>query len=95
VLYRLFMTLFRVALALVLIFAPACFAQAANFCGGSATDWCTSAKDGACGRHANEADCRADAACVALRYSGESLVACHWDKRGFADNCPAVGCQPR
>jgi hypothetical protein len=94
-LYPLPMNLFRLTLTVVLMAAPPCFAQTAAICGNSATDWCTSAKDGACGRHANEADCRADAACAAVRYSGESLVACHWDERGFADNCPAVGCRAR
>jgi hypothetical protein len=70
-------------------------AQAENICGTSPNDWCTSPKDGACGRHMNEADCRADAKCAAMRYSGESVVACNWDERGFAGNCPAVGCQDR
>ena len=89
------MTHFRLILALILIAVPVGFARAENMCGGSIDDWCTSPKDSACGAHLNEADCRADSKCVAVRYSGESVVACHWDERGFADNCPAVGCQDR
>jgi hypothetical protein len=27
-----------------------------------------------------------------MPYRGESLVACKFDARGFAENCPAVGC---
>ncbi len=94
-LYPSSMILFRLTIVLVLISAPVCIAQTASMCGGSINDWCTSAGDGACGGHANEADCRADAACLAVRYSGESVVTCHWDERGFADNCPAVGCRNR
>ncbi len=80
---------------LALTMSPAGLAWAGNVCGLSPNDWCTGPKDGACGRHMNEADCRADTKCVAVRYSGESVVACNWDERGFAGNCPAVGCQDR
>jgi hypothetical protein len=83
------------ACLLLSVVMSASFARAENICGASPSDWCTSPKDGACGRHMNEADCRADDNCAALRYSGESVVACRWDERGFADNCPAVGCRDR
>lgn len=80
---------------LVLLMSPASSVWAGNSCGMSPNDWCTSPKDGACGRHMNESDCRADTKCVAVRYSGESAIACIWDERGFASNCPTVGCQDR
>jgi hypothetical protein len=83
------------ACLLFALLVPASLVRAQNICGVSPDDWCTSAKDSACGRHTNEADCRADSNCAAMRYSGESVVACHWDERGFADNCPAVGCEDR
>lgn len=89
------MSFLRLCLVLFFTFLAAAFAQAATTCGDSIEDWCTSPKDGACGRHMNEADCRADSHCAAMRYSGESVVACHWDEHGFADNCPAVGCKDR
>jgi hypothetical protein len=85
----------RILLLLVISIAPALTARADNICGMSIEDWCTSEKDGACGRHMTEAACRADTRCAAMRYSGESVIACHWDERGFADNCPAVGCMDR
>ena len=40
----------------------------------------------------DEAACRADPACFGMPYRGELLEACLWDERGFAPNCPAVGC---
>jgi hypothetical protein len=36
--------------------------------------------------------CKADPTCQGMRYRGESLVACAYDARGFADTCPTVGC---
>jgi hypothetical protein len=88
------MKLLQLAFLLTMAIAPAT-AQAQNICGASINDWCISAKSDACGRHMDEASCRADTKCAAVRYSGESVVACHWDARGFADNCPAVGCQDK
>lgn len=85
----------RPILFLMLASAPMSGAWSAGGCGASINDWCTGLKDGACGAHMNEAACKSDEACMAARYSGESLVACHWDERGFADNCPAVGCRDR
>jgi hypothetical protein len=45
-----------------------------------------------CGRHRNVVACRADPACYGMPYQGESVVACQLDGRGFASNCPTVGC---
>jgi hypothetical protein len=86
------MRLIRLVIVLLLA-TPAVSAKAGNPCGTSPDDWCTKPSDGICGTHLNEADCRADKRCVAVRYSGESVVACQWDARGFAGNCPAVGCR--
>jgi hypothetical protein len=61
-------------------------------CGLSPDDWCEAPEGDPCGRHRNEAACRADPACFAMPYRGESVVPCLWDPRGFAPNCPAVGC---
>jgi hypothetical protein len=64
-------------------------------CGGAPGDWCTSAADGPCGAHPDEAACRADDRCRGMPYRGESLVACIPDGKGFWSNCPAVGCVAR
>lgn len=64
-------------------------------CGLSPDDWCPSPSGDACGRHADEAACRADPACVGMPYRGESFVACQPDGAGFWSNCPAVGCVTR
>jgi hypothetical protein len=61
-------------------------------CGTSPTDWCPAPVGDPCGRHRNVADCRADTACYGIPYRGESVVACIVDTRGFASNCPTVGC---
>lgn len=82
------------ALAILVLLVPTA-AMAADNCGYSPDDWCTSAKDGACGRHPDAATCRADIACRGMEYRGESVVACQWDDNGYADNCPTVGCLDR
>jgi hypothetical protein len=61
-------------------------------CGLSPNDWCPSPDGDRCGRHRTVADCRADPVCYGMPYRGESMVACILDKRGFASNCPTVGC---
>lgn len=61
-------------------------------CGMFADDWCPAPPGDPCGDHKDKASCAADARCAGMRYTGESLVACHYDERGFADNCPTVGC---
>jgi hypothetical protein len=61
-------------------------------CGLGPSDWCAAPEGDPCGRHLNEAACRADPACFGMQYRGESVVPCQWDERGFAPNCPAVGC---
>ena len=61
-------------------------------CGMSPRDWCPAPAGDPCGRHRTAADCRADAACYGMPYRGESVEACILDERGFASNCPTVGC---
>jgi hypothetical protein len=70
-------------------------AQPQGECGLSIRDWCPSPPGDPCGRHKNERECRADLACVGLRYRGESVAACQPDGRGFWSNCPTVGCLSR
>jgi hypothetical protein len=55
-------------------------------------DWCPAPAGDPCGAHRDVASCRADERCVGMRYRGESVVACRFDARGFAKNCPTVGC---
>lgn len=70
-------------------------AQPRGECGLSTRDWCPTPPGDPCGRHKNERECRADPACVGMRYRGESVVACRPDGSGFWTNCPAVGCVSR
>jgi len=62
-------------------------------CGMSTTDWCAAPPGDPCGEHKDTASCKADPRCVAMPYHGESVVACKHDARGFATNCPTVGCR--
>lgn len=64
-------------------------------CGFNTNDWCPAPTGDACGAHRDAASCKADARCQGVHYRGESVVECHYDKRGFADNCPTVGCVSR
>jgi hypothetical protein len=61
-------------------------------CGLSPGDWCPSPPGDPCGLHKDRASCQADPACSGVPYRGESVVACQVDERGFASNCPTVGC---
>jgi hypothetical protein len=70
-------------------------AVADDNCGYRPNDWCTTEKDGACGRHGDTLSCMKDPACRGMQYRGESVVACNWDANGYADNCPTVGCLDR
>jgi hypothetical protein len=72
-------------------FAPAA-AQQPPPCGMRPGDWCPAPPGDSCGRHRNAAACRADPACYGMPYRGESVVGCIFDERGFASNCPTVGC---
>jgi hypothetical protein len=63
-------------------------------CGFSTTDWCPVDGDPCSANHDGSA-CKADPRCEALRYRGESAVACITDDRCFASNCPAIGCITR
>ena len=82
-------------LALAPLMAAAAQAPAVaqpRICGMSPSEWCPAPPGDPCGRHRNVAACRADLACYGMPYQGESLVACNVDARGFASNCPTVGC---
>jgi len=87
--------MFRIAFFLTALVLPAPAFAVDDNCGYSPSDWCTSEKDGACGRHMTVDACRADPACVGMAYRGESVVACQFDKDGYASNCPTVGCLDR
>ena len=63
-----------------------------NPCGLAPGDWCPAEKGDPCGAHPNATACRADPVCYGVPYRGESDVACQIDERGFASNCPTVGC---
>lgn len=60
-------------------------------CGLSPNDWCISEND-PCWVHKDKESCQADPNCEGLPYRGESVVACKFDARCFASNCPSVGC---
>jgi len=76
----------------VLVAASAPAAAQSRPCGINPSDWCAAPAGDPCGRHRNVAACRADPACYGMPYQGESVVACQFDRRGFASNCPTVGC---
>jgi hypothetical protein len=81
------------ALALILGSAGAPAAESPPVsCGLSPSDWCTSPPGDRCGEHKDTESCMADPQCYGMPYRGESLVACAFDERGFAANCPTVGC---
>jgi hypothetical protein len=67
-------------------------APADAYCGMSPNDWCPSPPGDPCGVHHDTETCRADSKCYGMPYRGESVVACISDERGFASNCPTVGC---
>jgi hypothetical protein len=78
--------------ALLAAAAPSPAAAQGRPCGLNPRDWCPAPAGDPCGRHRNVAACRADPACYGMRFEGESLTACNLDPRGFASNCPTVGC---
>jgi hypothetical protein len=61
-------------------------------CGTRPDDWCPAPSGDPCGAHRDVASCRADPRCGGRPYTGESVVACKRDARGFGENCPTVGC---
>ncbi len=67
----------------------------ASSCGLSPQDWCRSAPGDICGKYRDKRSCQGDFQCEALPYRGESMVTCQKDERGFASNCPTVGCRLR
>ena len=65
-------------------------------CGTGWNDWCRSPlPHDRCNRHKTAEACRADLKCYGMPYRGESFVPCWYDERGFASNCPTVGCTSR
>lgn len=87
--------MFRIVLVAAVLLLPGSAFAIDDNCGYGPNDWCTSEKDGACGRHTTVDACRADPACKGMEYRGESVVACMWDENGYAGNCPTVGCLDR
>ncbi len=79
---------------ILFLFFPSLSFSASN-CGLSPQDWCSSAPGDPCGKHKAKKTCEDDLQCEALGYRGESVVACMKDGRGFARNCPTVGCRSR
>jgi hypothetical protein len=67
-------------------------ADSRRLCGTAIGDWCPSYRGDPCGRHKNTAACKADPKCYGMPYRGVSFIPCFLDKRGFASNCPTVGC---
>ena len=70
-------------------------ARSFPFCQINPQGWCPSAGWDRCGRHSDTASCKADPGCRGLPYHGESVIACLSDGKGFATNCPSVGCVSR
>jgi hypothetical protein len=64
-------------------------------CGTRLEDWCPSYRGDPCNRHKTTAACKADRKCFGMPYRGVSFVPCFLDERGFASNCPTVGCTSR
>ena len=54
--------------------------------------WRASPAGDRCGRHRDQASCKADPACFAMPDRGESVIACILDSRGFGVELPGVGC---
>ena len=69
--------------------------QTSRTCGTNIEDWCPSYRGDPCNRHKNTAACKADVKCYGMPYRGVSFVPCLLDERGFASNCPTVGCTSR
>jgi hypothetical protein len=94
-------TFFHFGLAALLALVGTVCAQAPTAenmqgsCGMRPSDWCEADKSDPCNVHHDAKSCDADAGCVGLPYRGESMVACHYDTRGFSGNCPVVGCRSK
>ena len=87
---------FAALAALLLLAGPAVQAQQATRpCQTDASGWCPGETDDPCGRNHFAWSCKLDAMCYGVPYTGESLVACKLDERGFGINCPTVGCTSR
>jgi len=81
-----------VAGALWLVAGSAQISAESRACGTGWNDWCPSQKGDRCNRHKTKEACMADRRCYGMPYRGESFVPCFLDERGFASNCPTVGC---
>jgi|SRR5580693_3758011 hypothetical protein len=83
-------------IAILLVLAATIVAAAQRQqCGMHRGDWCPAPPGDLCGRHRDTASCKADPTCYGVPYRGESFAACVFDNRGFAFNCPTVGCTSR
>jgi hypothetical protein len=89
-------TMFRtstILIAAIILFAAGGDIRAQTpLCGMGLSDWCPAPPGDPCGAHRNTAQCKADPRCYGMPYRGESVVPCLFDERGFASNCPTVGC---
>ena len=63
-------------------------------CGRHAGDWCPAPVGDPCGAHKTVESCRADVACMGMKFRGEGPE-CKTDERGFGTGCPTVGCISR
>ena len=80
------------AITALLLAVPA---RAAPPCQSDPTGWCPGEPGDTCGRNHFVWSCKLDTACFGVPYTGESVVACKFDERGFGLNCPTVGCTSR
>ena len=78
--------------ALILFAASGNIQAQIPLCGMGLRDWCPAPAGDPCGAHRNTAQCKADPLCFGMAYQGEAVVPCLLDARGFASNCPTVGC---
>ena len=79
----------------LVLWAPATDSAPTRPCQTDPSGWCPGETGDPCGRHRYAKACKADKACFGLPYRGESAIACIFDDRGFAENCPTVGCTGR
>lgn len=86
--------LFSLFLAM-LVFTHCQAGQPPNYCGMGPADWCPVPSWDFCGSKKNMQECKADSGCQGIRYRGESVVQCLFDEKGYATNCPTVGCASR
>jgi len=88
-------SLLLMSILVLLACSPESQANGRTTCGMKLGDWCPSYRGDPCNRHKTIDTCKADPKCYGMPYRGESLIACMLDERGFASNCPTVGCTSR